>query len=183
MPIDASVTDLTADEKSRRAADAVGYHRVHPDTYLVGREKVREYAIASQFTDPRFFDLEAARAAGYADLVAPPMLVSVAGVVANRHLFDDGVVGYGASQLIQADESMTYHQPVVAGHELTVHVHVDKYRQVGGFDMVTIRNEIYSQDDEHLVTFSTTLIGGTPDDTVDIGEVAANVVMHGVMAS
>ncbi|BDH59647.1 MaoC family dehydratase N-terminal domain-containing protein [Tsukamurella sp. PLM1] len=175
------VASLTPDEASARAAAAVGYHHVHPDTYLVGREKVREYARASQFTDPIHFDLEAARAAGHADLVAPPMFVSIAGIVANRHLFEDGIIGYGASQLIQADESMVYHRPVVAGHELTCHVHVDNYRRVGGYDMVTLRNELYSQDDEHLATFSTTLIGGSPDDTPDFSKVAAKIVMHGIV--
>lgn len=183
MPIDTATAarPLTPEEISARAESAVGYHYVHPETYQVGREKVREFAKASRFSDPVNFDLDAAHAAGYSDLLAPPMLVSVAGIVANRHLFDDSVIGYGASQLLQADEAMVYHQPVVAGHELTIHVHVDKYRQVGGFDMVTIRNEIYSQADEHLVTFSTTLIGGSPDDAADYGDVAEQIVMHGVM--
>ncbi|WP_019201703.1 MaoC family dehydratase N-terminal domain-containing protein [Tsukamurella sp. 1534] len=174
---------LSKEEISARAEAAVGYHYVHKDTYLVGREKIREYAWASQFTAPVHYDLEVARAAGHDDLVAPPMLVSVAGIVANRHLFDDGVIGYGASQLMQADESMTYHRPVVAGHELTMHVHVDKYRQVGGYDMVTIRNEMYSQDDEHLVTFSTTLIGMSPDEESDFTDIAERIVMHGVVTA
>lgn len=178
---EALAAPLTAEESSERAAAAVGHHHVHGDTYLVGREKVREYARASQFTDPVHFDLDVARAAGHADLVAPPMLVSVAGIVANRPLFDDNVIGYGASQLIQADETMVYHRPVLAGHELTVHVHVDKYRRVGGYDMVTIRNEMYSQDDEHLVTFATTLIGGSPEDAPDFGDIAEQIVMHGVI--
>lgn len=180
---DSAAPALTPDEISERAASAVGYSYVHPDTYLVGREKVREYARASQFTDPVHYDLGAARAAGHDDLVAPPMLVSIAGVVANRHLFDDSILGYGASQLMQADESMIYHRPIVAGHELTCHVHVDKHRRVGGFDMVTIRNEIYSQDSEHLATFSTTLIGGSPEgeNAADFGDAAEQVVMHGVI--
>ncbi|MBS4102616.1 MaoC family dehydratase N-terminal domain-containing protein [Tsukamurella paurometabola] len=179
----APAAPLTPDEISERTARAVGHHYVYRHTYLVGREKIREYALASQFSAPVHFDVEAARAAGYADLVAPPMLVSVAGIVSNRPLFDDSVIGYGASQLMQADESMVYHRPVVAGHELTIHVHVDKHRRVGGYDMVTIRNEMYSQDDEHLVTLSTTLIGGSPDgaDAPDFSDAAEKIVMHGVI--
>ena len=42
-------------------------------TYAVGREKVREYASAVGETNPVHLDVEAARAAGYADVVAPPM--------------------------------------------------------------------------------------------------------------
>ena len=46
-------------------------------TYAVGREKVREYAHAVGETDPRYLDPEAARAAGFADVVAPPMFAAV----------------------------------------------------------------------------------------------------------
>ena len=183
MPNESATAPLTPEEISERTASAVGHHYVHRDTYLVGREKIREFALASQFTAPVHFDVEAARAAGYADLVAPPMLVSVAGIVSNRPLFDDSIIGYGASQLIQADEAMTYHRPVVAGDELTIHVYVDKHRRVGGYDMVTLRNEMYAQGGEHLVSLSTTLIGGSPDgdEAGDFSEAAKSVVMHGVV--
>ena len=48
--------------------------RAYPPTepYLVGREKIREFASAVQATDPAHFDVAAARAAGHDDLVAPP---------------------------------------------------------------------------------------------------------------
>ena len=49
----------------------------HAITYSVGREKVREFAAAVGETDARFHDVEAARAAGFADVVAPPMFASV----------------------------------------------------------------------------------------------------------
>ncbi|WP_430333245.1 FAS1-like dehydratase domain-containing protein [Rhodococcus sp. ACT016] len=42
------------------------------DTYVVGREKVREFARVILATDPAHHDVEAARRAGYANIVAPP---------------------------------------------------------------------------------------------------------------
>ena len=48
-----------------------------PTVYAVGREKVREYALAVGETNPLHLDVEAARAAGYADVVAPPMFAVV----------------------------------------------------------------------------------------------------------
>ena len=48
-------------------------------SYAVGREKIREYASAVGETNPLHHDLEAARAAGYADLVAPPMFARLRG--------------------------------------------------------------------------------------------------------
>ncbi|HMG98198.1 MAG TPA: MaoC family dehydratase N-terminal domain-containing protein, partial [Gaiellales bacterium] len=55
---------------------AVG-KQYEPVLYAVGREKIREYARAVAETNPLHLDLEAARAAGYADLVAPPMFAVV----------------------------------------------------------------------------------------------------------
>src|SRR3954451_21497504 len=56
--------------------DAVG--KTYPPTvYAVGREKVREYALAVGETNPLHLDFEAARAAGHADVVAPPMFAVV----------------------------------------------------------------------------------------------------------
>ena len=50
---------------------------IRPSTYAVGREKIREYAAAVGETNPLHHDLDAAREAGYADVVAPPMFAVV----------------------------------------------------------------------------------------------------------
>ena len=56
--------------------DAIG--KTYPPTlYAVGREKIREYAFAVGESNPLHLDHEAARAAGYADVVAPPMFAVV----------------------------------------------------------------------------------------------------------
>src|ERR1035437_6676169 len=44
-----------------------------PTTYAVGREKIKEYARAVGETNPIHLDVQAAREAGYDDVVAPPM--------------------------------------------------------------------------------------------------------------
>ena len=51
--------------------DKIG-KRYAPVVYAVGREKVREYALAVGETNPLYHHLDSARAAGHADLVAPP---------------------------------------------------------------------------------------------------------------
>ncbi|MGU3585196.1 FAS1-like dehydratase domain-containing protein [Rhodococcus ruber] len=48
-----------------------------PTTYLVGREKVREFARAVRATNPLHHDVEASRAAGFADVIAPTTLITV----------------------------------------------------------------------------------------------------------
>jgi hypothetical protein len=48
-----------------------------PGLYAVGREKIREYALAVGETNPLHHDLQVARNHGYDDLVAPPMFAVV----------------------------------------------------------------------------------------------------------
>ena len=66
-----------------------------PTRYAVGREKIKEYALAVGETNPLHVDPEAARAAGYADVVAPPMFVVVysAGAIAPAIFDPDGPGG------------------------------------------------------------------------------------------
>ena len=46
-------------------------------TYEVGKEKIGEYARVMGIENPVHFDREAAKAAGYRDVVAPPMFAVV----------------------------------------------------------------------------------------------------------
>ena len=64
--------------------------KVYPPTlYAVGREKIREFALATGETNALHLDLDAARAAGYRDLVAPPMFAVVyCGPAMGPPLFD-----------------------------------------------------------------------------------------------
>ena len=71
--------------------EAIG-KRYPASVYAVGREKIREYAYAVGETNPLYIDVEAAREAGYADVVAPPMFAVVyAGRAITPALFDPEV--------------------------------------------------------------------------------------------
>ena len=89
------------------------------DTYLVGREKIREYASAVGETAPVCHEVEAARAAGYADVVAPPMFAAVYSWRAMGPAVLDPEVGIDFTRLVHGAQDFTWHEPVVAGDEIT----------------------------------------------------------------
>ena len=91
----------------------------HSATYAVGREKVREYAWATGETDPRCLDLEKAREAGYADLLAPPMFAAVYCAPAVGRAILDPEVGLDFARMVHGAQAFTWHEPVVAGDEIT----------------------------------------------------------------
>lgn len=91
----------------------------HRDSYLVGREKVREYAEAVGEQSPLCHDVEAARAAGYDDVVAPPMFAAVYSWRAMRPAVLDPELDIDFGRLVHGDQAFTWHAPVVAGDEIT----------------------------------------------------------------
>jgi acyl dehydratase len=66
--------------------------------YLVGREKIREFAAAIGATDPEYHDPEAARAIGYPDVVAPPTFPIVVTMAASRQVIADPDLGMDYSR-------------------------------------------------------------------------------------
>jgi acyl dehydratase len=107
--------------------------------YAVGREKIREYALATGETDPRHLDVEAARAAGYDDLVAPPMFAAVYCAPAIGPALLDPAVGIDFARMVHGGQEFTWHVPVVAGDEITTEAELVDKAERGGLQFFTFR--------------------------------------------
>ena len=103
--------------------DAVG-KTYPPASYAVGREKVREFAAAVGEESPLHHDLDAAREAGYADVVAPPMFAVVFGGRAMAPALFDPEVGIDFSRMVHGGQEFVWGPPVVAGDEIATEVEV-----------------------------------------------------------
>ena len=128
--------------------------RTFPPTapYLVGREKIREFADAIGATDAEYHDPEAARAIGYADVVAPPTFPTVITMAASRQIIADPELGLDYSRVVHGDQRFVYTRPVVAGDALVCVNSVDQITQRGGHDFITTRTEVTTEDGEPVVT-------------------------------
>jgi acyl dehydratase len=115
-------------------------------TYAVGREKVREYAYAVGESDPRYLDPEAARAAGFADVVAPPMFAAVyAGPAVFPAIMESGL---DFSRMVHGAQEFTWHEPVVAGDEITTEAEHTDTAERGGLKFFTFTTRSTNQDGE-----------------------------------
>jgi len=134
--------------------------RSYPATepYLVGREKVREFARAVLATSPLNLDPEAARAAGYADVVAPPTFAVVVQERTLARLLGDPDAGIDFSRVVHGDQRFTFTRPIVAGDELTATLTVTSVKSLGGHSMVTAESAIVDSDGAHVVTAISTLV-------------------------
>ena len=134
--------------------------RSYPPTepYLVGREKVREFARAVFSADPLSLDPEAARAAGFADVVAPPTFAVVVQEHTLAQLLADEDAGIDFSRVVHGDQRFSFSRPIVAGDELTATLTVTSVKSLGGNSMVTAESAIRDAGGEHVVTAISTLV-------------------------
>ncbi len=134
--------------------------RVYPPTepYLVGREKVREFARAVLSSSPLHLDVEVARAAGYVDVVAPPTFAVVVQEATLAQLLADEDAGVDFSRVVHGDQRFSYTRPIVAGDELTATLTITAVKQLGGHSMVTASSDIVDAGGAHVVTAISTLV-------------------------
>jgi len=126
--------------------------------YLVGREKVREFARALGETDPIYFDSDVARARGFNDVVAPPTYAIRMSMAAAENVVMDPELGLDYTRVVHGDQRFTYARPIVAGDELVTTVTIDGIRSAAGNDILTTRAEIRTTAGELVVTGVSTLV-------------------------
>ncbi len=87
--------------------------------YAVGREKIREYARAVGETDSLYFDVGVARAAGHADVVAPPMFAVVYSAPSVGPPIFDPEIELNFAMMVHGGQEFEWGPLVVAGDEIT----------------------------------------------------------------
>jgi acyl dehydratase len=133
------------------------------EPYLVGREKVREFAAALGEDNPACTSVEAARALGYPDLVAPPTFAIVVSLPAAEQVMLDPELGLDFARVVHGDQRFTLHRAICAGDELRVVATVDSIRSLAGNDIVTTRADIATTAGESVATAWSTLVARAPE--------------------
>ena len=134
--------------------------RQYPPTeqYLVGREKVREFSRAVLATSPLNLDPVAARAAGYADVVAPPTFAVVVQELTLAQILADEDAGIDFSRVVHRDQKFRFERPIVAGDELTAVVTISSVKSLAGNSLVTAESAISDANGDLVVTATSTLM-------------------------
>jgi acyl dehydratase len=131
--------------------------------YLVGREKVREFATAIGDDNPVFHDPAAAAALGYTDVVAPPTFAVMIAMKASGVVVQDPELGLDYTRVVHGEQRFEYARPIVAGDELVVSVSIEAIRSMAGNDMVTTRGDVSTVAGEHVVTTTSLLVSRAPE--------------------
>jgi acyl-CoA thioesterase FadM len=149
-------------------ADIRGMVWKYPDTFVVGREQVRQYAIAVKSDDPATHDEAAAAELGHDSLVAPLTFVSIFAVMIQRHFFQHVDVGMETMQIVQVDQKFVYHKPIKAGDKLHGTMHVESVTERFGADIVVTRNVCHDEHGDMVLEAYTTLMGHEGDNSISV---------------
>ncbi|MEA2314599.1 MAG: hypothetical protein QOI03_1291 [Solirubrobacteraceae bacterium] len=103
-----------------------------PVVYAVGREKIREYARAVGESNPVHLDVQAARDAGYADVVAPPMFAVVYSAPSVGPPIFDPEIELNFAMMVHGGQEFEWGAPVVAGDEITTTARVKDISEKDG---------------------------------------------------
>ncbi|MCV7066679.1 MaoC family dehydratase N-terminal domain-containing protein [Mycolicibacterium farcinogenes] len=170
---------MTAAADTSTLESRVGHYYQMDDTYLVGREKIREFARAVQDYHPAHWDVAAAQKLGYSGLVAPLTFTSGPAMACNQRMFEQVVVGY--DMYLQTEEVFEQHRPIVEGDELRIDIELASVRRIAGRDLITVTNTFTDTAGEVVHTLHTTVVGvGAEDVDAAIRPAVAGVMMHGI---
>ncbi|MGW0161225.1 (3R)-hydroxyacyl-ACP dehydratase subunit HadA [Mycobacterium sp. NPDC003323] len=145
------------------STDIVGMHYRYPDAYEVGREKVREYAVAVKNDAAYFQDEDVAADLGHKSLPAPLTFISIFGYTAQFAFFEHANIGIHDAQIVQVDQAFKFAKPIRAGDRLYCDVYVDSVRQAHGTDIIVTKNIVTNEQGEVVQEAYTTLAGRSGD--------------------
>ena len=162
------MTEQTSPANARPASRGGPFAFPPTEPYEVSRVKIAEFADAIGDPDPLYRDAEAARAAGHADVIAPPTFaVAVRAGEFGRRIFGTDGLGIDPAHVIHVEEAYTHRRPLRAGVRVTVRVTVESARPMRGDEILTLRTDLRdaaASDDEPISAVRTVLLvrGGRP---------------------
>lgn len=134
--------------------------KTYPDTpaYLIGREKIREFATAIGDFSPVFHDLSAARELGYRDLPAPPTFGFVLSMKAMAAAMFDPELGLDYARVVHGSQGFDYHEPMQAGDEVVVRSRITEITARGSNEFLTTEADVVTLDGQRLLTSRSTIV-------------------------
>ncbi len=142
----------------------IGFSYPVTEPYTVGREKIREFAEAIGATEPVHYDVDAAAALGYADVIAPPTFPIVLTNPAVYVMANDPELGLDYSRVVHGDQRFQYNRPVVAGDVLVCVTTITDITERVGTGFLSTSTAVTTVHGEPVVTAIARLVVRAADE-------------------
>jgi len=117
-----------------------------PVTYQASRAKIAEYANAIGAENRVHHDREAALAAGFSDVVAPPMFCVVYSAPAMGPAVLDPEVGINLATMVHGGQEFVWGEPVCSGDEITTTARCAEIYEKNGMGFYVFESESVNED-------------------------------------
>lgn len=135
-------------------------HELPSSTMTLERGRLRFFAKAIGETDPVYTDVQAAQAAGYADLPAPPTFLFGVELDSGASMAMLNLLQIDLRKVLHGEQTFVHHRPAVAGDTITVRPRIaDIYDKKGGaLEFVVKAAEARNQRDELVAELRTVVV-------------------------
>jgi acyl dehydratase len=126
--------------------------------YEVSRVKIAEFADAIGDPSPVYRDRDAAVAAGYPDVIAPPTFPIVVTMAASGQAIADPGLGINYALVVHGEQRFSYARPLSAGDVVTAQSTIETIKTLGRNVVMTTRTEVRTVSGEQVCTAFSTLV-------------------------
>jgi acyl dehydratase len=128
------------------------------EPYEVSRVKIADFADAIGESSELCRDAEAARRAGYPDVIAPPTFAVVLSMASARLANDDPGLGLDYSMVVHGEQSFAHSRPLHAGDLVVATTTIESIKAVGALSMMVTSTDLTTTGGEHVCTARSTLV-------------------------
>ena len=128
------------------------------EPYEVSRVKIAEFADAIGDPSPVYRDRDAALAAGYPDVIAPPTFPIVVTMAASGQAIADPGLGINYALVVHGEQRFSYARPLRAGDVVTAQSTIETIKTLGRNVVMTTRTEVTTVSGEAVCTAYSTLV-------------------------
>ncbi|OGI18660.1 MAG: hypothetical protein A3B68_01400 [Candidatus Melainabacteria bacterium RIFCSPHIGHO2_02_FULL_34_12] len=122
-----------------------------PITYVIGEEKIKEYAYAIGDLNELYINPEFAKKSKYSSIIAPPMFVVVFAKGAMDKLFSDKEVNLNMSRLVHGEQEFNFHKIIKADDTIKTIGKIKNIYSKNNNDFVELQTDSFNQKNELVV--------------------------------
>lgn len=119
-----------------------------PVIYVVGQEKIKEYALAVGDLNPLYLDPDFAKKSKYGCIIAPPMFVVVYARDTLVNLFSDTELNLNMPRLLHGEQEFNFHRIVKSNDTITTHAKIKNIFQKSNNDFIEMETKSFNQNKE-----------------------------------
>ena len=137
----------------------IGYEP-EPITMDIEKGRLKFFTRSTGQDDPIYLDEDAAKAAGYRSLPAPPTFLFSIDLEQEAPMAFLDMLGVNIARILHGEQEFTYHKPICAGDTITLKSRVEDIydKKNGAMEFVVQKFSATNQHGEHVADMTRTIV-------------------------